>query len=532
MVEFNAGIILRKWSERTPDKAVIIYDDKPITYKEMNEGANHFAHYLQKKGLKKGERVACLLYNCPEFLEVYYAAAKLGLVFVPLNYRLTPSELEYQLNDSGTRLVMFDEQLAGAIAPLRFKTKVEKDKFIWVKSNLPASPGCPEWAEDYHEVVKNCSAAEPLPELPVYMDDDLCIMYTSGVTGFPKGAVLTHQQTYFKSFQNVLYTDMRSEDIYLAQLPLFHSGGLFVVANPIFCRGATLVLRRRFIPQQFAEDIQKYKTTIVFALTTMWRFILQTGKLEEVNLNSVRCALIGGERTEEELFRKLLSKGLRLLVVFGQTENSAMMMLPEKDIERKMGSIGLPGFFSEIWIADEQGKELAPGEIGEIVARGPLVMKGYWNKPEETAKAIVNGILHTGDLGYRDEEGYFYIVDRAKDMYRSGGENVYPAEIEKILLTHPKISDVVIIGVPDEKWGETGKAFIVLKNGETITIEEVKDFLQGKIARYKFPTRLELLDALPMTSSGKIRKVELKERERRKRMPEERLLLFSKTNKK
>jgi fatty-acyl-CoA synthase len=190
-----------------------------------------------------------------------------------------------------------------------------------------------------------------------------------------------------------------------------------------------------------------------------------------------------------------------------------MMMLPKADIMRKAGSIGLPGFFTEIWIEDSNGRRLPPGEIGEIVATGPTVMTGYWNNPEKTRETIVNGVLHTGDLGYTDKDGYFYIVDRAKDMYRSGGENVYPAEIEKVLCEHPKIENVSIIGVPDDRWGETGKAFVVCKKGDTITKDEIYSYLDGKVARYKFPTHIVLVDSLPMTSSGKIRKSALKEAE-------------------
>jgi len=198
---------------------------------------------------------------------------------------------------------------------------------------------------------------------------------------------------------------------------------------------------------------------------------------------------------------------------FGQTENSAMMLVPREDIQRKMGSIGKPGYFTEIWIEDKTGRKLPPGEIGEIVAKGPTVMSGYWNLPEITAQTIVKGVLHTGDLGYMDEEGYFYIVDRAKDMYRSGGENVYPAEVEKILLNHPDISQVAIIGVPDAKWGEVGKVFIVPKEkGKTISINEIRKFLADKIAKYKHPVHVEMLDELPLTATMKVKKSELKAR--------------------
>jgi len=249
---------------------------------------------------------------------------------------------------------------------------------------------------------------------------------------------------------------------------------------------------------------------VIFALTTMWRLILQSKALDNIDVRSVRYVLGGGERTPISLLNELAEKGLYMQQGFGQTENSAMMILPKNDIIRKEGSIGLPGFFTEIWIQDMDGNKIQPGVIGEIVATGPTVMSGYWNLPEKTKETIVDGVLHTGDLGYMDEDGYFYIVDRAKDMYRSGGENVYPAQIEKILIDHPKIENVTILGVPDDKWGEVGKAFIVCKKGERITKEETHEYLSGKIAKYKFPAHVEMIDDLPMTATGKIRKSELK----------------------
>lgn len=511
-MEWNIGCIATKRAILTPHKPALIYEDRPITYKELNDGANRFAHYLKEKGIKKGDRISVLLRNCPEFFELYFAAAKLGLIFVSLNFRLVGPELEYQLNNSDSGALVFHDVLTENVESIRSKINVERDKFISVKSGDPEASGAVDWAADYHDLTKNYPTDEPRPDRPIDRDDPLAIIYTSGVTGIPKGALLSHLQTYFKCFQVILYLDMRADDIYLSQLPLFHSGGLFCAATPTFCRGATLITRQRFEPEKFAEDIEKYKATIIFALTAMWRFILQTGKLDKVDLGSVRRVLGGGEKTPLNMFDELAAKGLYMQQVFGQTENSLMMVLPKEDVLRKKGSIGLPGFFTEVWIGDEQGNELPHGQFGEIVARGPTVMMGYWNMPELTAETIVNGIVHTGDLGYRDEEGYFYMVDRAKDMYRSGGENVYPAEIEKVLLTHPKILQVAIIGVPDDKWGETGKAFIVTKQGEKLAKEEVLRFLQGKVGKYKFPTYVEILDELPLTSSGKIKKVELKEK--------------------
>ena len=515
-VQWDVGHIIRKRNQMTPDKTAIIFEDKPFTYAEMNDGANRCAHYLQKLGIKKGDRIAVLMLNCMEFLDCYFAAAKLGVVFVPLNWRLVGPELEYQLNDSGCRLLLFHDSFLHSVEGIRQNLKVESDKFIFCKSGNPDMPGCPDWAVDYHAGVNDKPIDEPTPDSPIEMDDDLAIVYTSGVTGNPKGAVLSHGQTYFKCFQTAMYVMGNEEssagnEVMVAQMPLFHSGGLFIVATPVIFSGTTLVMRMGFDPNEFAEDIERYRATAVFALTTMWRIILQTGKLDQVDTSTVRSIMGGGERTPPSLFEELAKRGLHMQQGFGQTECSAMTLLPKEDIQRKMGSIGKPGFFTHVWIGDKNGKELPPGEIGDILAKGPTIMSRYWNLPEMTDKAIVNGVLNTGDLGYMDEEGYLYIVDRAKDMYRSGGENVYPAEVEKVLAGHPKIANASIIGVPDEKWGETGAAFIQVMPEQEIEEGEVLEFLQGKVAKFKHPTKVICVDELPLTATMKVKKAELKE---------------------
>ncbi len=514
--DWSIGCIPYKRALLTPEKTAIIFEDIPITYRKLNEGINKTAHMLEKKGIKKGDRVGLILLNCIEFLEVYFACAKLGAILVPLNWRLVWPELEYQLNDSSVRLLVFHDTFLGSIDLIRNKLKVEQGKFIFLPSGNNLLPGfqppkCPEWADDYHKIVDGQPVSEPYVEDPVDLNDSLAIIYTSGVTGKPKGAVVSHLQTYFKNFQVRIYTDSQPGDVIIAQMPLFHSGGLFIVVTPSLCSGVTIVMRRGFDPNEFAEDIQRYKGTIIFALTTMWRLILETGKLDQIDVGSVRSVIGGGERTPPSLFEELAKRNLRMQQGFGQTENSAMTLLPKEDIQRKMGSIGKPGFFTDIWISDGKGNRLPPGEIGEICAKGPTVMSGYWGNPEETAQTIVKGVLHTGDLGYIDEEGYFYIVDRAKDMYRSGGENVYPAEVEKVLMTHPKISMAAIIGVPDNKWGEIGKAFIVPAPNETITEKEILDFLKDKVAEYKHPTKFKFMKELPLTATMKVKKSELKE---------------------
>lgn len=511
-MEWNIGKIVSKRADLTPDKACIIYEGNPITYKDFNDNVNRLANYLMASGLKKGDRIAVALLNCPESLEVYFAAAKLGLIYVPLNYRLAAPELKYQLDNSGSRLLVFHDSLLKNVETIYSSSVVEKDKFIYLESGIPDCPGCPEWAIEFNEAREGYLIDEPVLETPIDFNDPLCIMYTSGVTGEPKGAVLSHQQTYFKNFQVILYTDMRSNDRFLSQSPLFHSAGLFIASTPTFCRGGTVVMRQKFDPERFCLDIEEYRPTVILCLTSMWTMILESGKLDEIDTSSVRVVIDGGERTPPKMFDDLADRGIQIQNAYGQTENSLMMVMPREYIWKKMGSIGKPGFFTEVWIADKNGKKLPPGETGELVARGPVVMSGYWNMPEKTKETIVKGVLHTGDLAYMDEDGFFYIVDREKDMYRSGGENVYPAEVEKVLADHPKVLNISIIGVPDEKWGETGMAFVVLNKGETSTREELIDFLNGKVARYKFPTHFKFMDELPMTASGKIKKVELKKK--------------------
>lgn len=515
---WDVGYIPYKHSIMHPEKTAIIFEDQPVSYRQLNEGINRCAHMLQAKGIKKGDRVSVLMLNCMEFLEIYFATAKLGGILVPLNWRLLGPELEYQLNDCEARFLFFHDSFLGSVDLIRSRLKVEEDKFIFLKNGGPQFPGfelpgCPDWAEEYKDIVAEHRTTEPVVTESVLLNDPIAIVYTSGVTGNPKGAVLSHEQTFFKNFQIGTYTGSNQDDVIIAQMPLFHSGGLFIVATPSLNSGSTLVMRRGFDPNEFAEDIQRYRGTIVFALTTMWKMIVDTGKLDEIDVSTVRCVVGGGERTPASLIEDLAKRGLHMQQGFGQTENSAMMVLPKDDILRKMGSIGKPGYFTEIWIEDKTGKKLPPGEIGEIVAKGPTVMSGYWNLPEITAQTIVSGVLHTGDLGYMDEEGYFYIVDRAKDMYRSGGENVYPAEVEKILLNHPAIAQVSIIGVPDDRWGEVGNAFIVPKQkGETIEIDEIRKFLADKLAKYKHPAKITMMTELPLTATMKVKKSELKKK--------------------
>jgi fatty-acyl-CoA synthase len=309
---------------------------------------------------------------------------------------------------------------------------------------------------------------------------------------------------------DLLY-DLTSEDIMIVSRPLFHSGGLLVEAVPVLYKGGTLILKKRFRSQEILETIQKYRVTLLEMVATVYQFILQECDLTQYDLSSVRCYFTGGERVPQAMLGEYYRKGITISQIFGQTETSTITFLSPEDAMFKIGSVGLPVFHGEVRIVDNMGEDVNPGEVGEIIVKGPTLMSGYWNRPELTAETVRDDWLHTGDLALKDEEGYIYLVDRKADMYISGGENVYPAEIEKVLHTHPKIFDAGIIGIPDEKWGEVGKAFIVLKPGETIGNGEVLEFLKGNVAKYKIPKVVEVVDELPKTASGKIQKFVLKE---------------------
>ena len=505
----NIGDWVRKRSLISPENLAVIYADGDrelrLTYRELNERVNRAARYLLAKGVRKGDRVAVLLLNCNEFLELYFASAKIGAIFVPLNWRLAPPELQYQLGDSGTKLLVFHDVFQEAVGKILDQIPVRKGMFCAVGDRLPA------WAERYDEATRDLPTAEPeIPE-PVDWEDPHMIMYTSGVTGLPKGVLMSHKKIYFNIMNaDIYYESLTPKDIYLSPLPLFHSAGLLIVAVPTLYKGATYVTTKTFDPVACLELIQKYRVTLFLALTTIVNFLLSSGKMDEYDLSSIRYFGTGGEKTPMSLFEKLEEKGFLVGQGFGLTESSVLLTLPSRDVVRKRGSVGLPVFHCEVRLVDDRGNEVPRGEIGEIVVKGPTVMTGYWNRPEETAKAIRDGWLHTGDLGRQDEEGYFYVVDRKKDMYRSGGENVYPAEVEKVLYDHPKILEAAIVGVPDPKWGETGKAFVVLQPGAAMTKEEVLRYLDGQVARYKFPTHVEFVKELPHTASGKVQKSALR----------------------
>lgn len=502
----NVGDWIRKWSLLQPQKRALISEDRPFTYQEVNLRTNQLCHFLLDIGVQKGDRISVLLYNCHQYLEIFFALSKIGAILIPLNWRLAGPELEFILQDSGSRLFIFEQEFEELVASIRSNLNLSNGNYLSI------GEPCPDWATDYERALLENPGHEPPAPSPAGDEDPHIIMYTSGTTGIPKGAVLSHRKTFFNVLNADMVYNLTCKDIMIVSRPMFHSGGLLVEAAPLLYKGGTLILKKRFRPHEILETIQKYRVTLLELAATVYQFILQQCDLTQYDLSSLRCYFTGGERIPLAMLKEYYKKGIVISQVFGLTETSTITWLPYEDAVRKMGSVGLPIFHGEVRIVDKMERDVPPGEVGEIIVKGPAIMSEYWNRPDLTAETIRDGWLYTGDLARKDEEGYIYIIDREKDMYISGGENVYPAEIEKIFFTHPKVFDVGVVGVPDEKWGEVGKAFIVLKPGETMVEEEAFKFLRGKVGKYKIPKYAEFVEELPKTASGKIQKYLLKMR--------------------
>lgn len=505
---WSVGRLFDKWVIRQPEKPAVIFDDVPVTYGALDRAVNQLCHSFQAMGLKKGDRVAGMGKNALPPVALYFAAAKLGLVAVPINNRLLGNELAYQLNNCSVSAMIFDADFVGPVSDALAQTDISPQRVLAYGGEVDE-----KIAQNYEAVTNAHPDTAPEINDPVSLLDPLAIIYTSGTTGAPKGAVTNHLQTYFKFMNINLTADLRHDDVMLAPMPLFHSAGLFICLTPLLLRGGTIVTRKAFDPALYVQDCKTYRPTLTMAITTMFKMIMQHAEPGSDVFSSLRYCMGGGERTPQSLLDELRDKfGLQMQLGFGQTENSAMVGQTPEEFGR-VDTVGKAGFFSDIWIESPEGEKLAPDTIGRIMAQGPAVMSGYWEMPEKTAETIIDGVLNTGDLGTMDAAGRLALVDREKDMYRSGGENIYPAEIEKLLMDHPKVFNAAVIGVPNAEWTEVGKAFVVAKPNESVKPQELLDYLDGKLAKFKWPKQFEFIDALPMTESGKVKKAELKQRE-------------------
>jgi fatty-acyl-CoA synthase len=500
----NVGNWMTKWALLAPQRTAVVFEGRSFSYRELNEGANRAAHLLLDIGIGKGDRVGVLLHNSNEYLEIFFALSKIGAILVPLNTRLVGVELAYILNDSGAKALILGEEFTRIIESIRRDLAGIGDNYVCVGES-------PSWAKNYRDETLKRQTGEVVTGEPTGGEDPHIIMYTSGTTGRPKGAVLSHRKTFFNALNADIFYGLTPADIMLAPRALFHSGGLLVEVSPMLYKGGTVIMQKRFSPEDILRTIEKYKVTILEAPATLLRFILEQCDLGQYDLSSLKVCYTGGERVPHSLLDDFDKRGLIICQCYGQTETSTLCWLPVAEAVRKRGSVGKPVFHGDVRVVDKSGQPVKPGEVGEIVVSGYITMSGYWGKPELTEGTIVDGWLHTGDLATVDDEGFFYIIDREKDMYISGGENVYPAEIEKVYLENRKILNVGACGIPDRKWGEVGLVCIVLKEGETMTEKEALTFCHGRLARYKVPQVVKFMDELPMTAAQKIIRRKLRE---------------------
>ena len=491
----------REWL--TPERLALVdaTTNTRYTYGELNARANRMAAVLRDHfQVRKGERVAILAHNSVLYLDLLFATAKLGVILVPLNWRLTPSELIYQLNDSSARLLFYDQHVARNVPHLYHMTTVE---------HVVPLKRMPDTTIDLEALLAKAPATAVTSE--VDLEDPHLILYTSGTTGKPKGAVIPHRVLAWNSLNTNISWELRADDVSIIHTPLFHTGGINVVTLPILHAGGTMVLMGDWDPVRCLELIEQERITVFFAVPTMFQMLLQAPCFASTDLSSVRFFISGGAPCSPALIEAYQERDIPFRQGYGLTEVSVnCFSLSPRDAIRKAGSVGRPVFHLDAQIVDDQGTPVQAGEIGELVLRGPTVCSGYWNNPEATAEVLRDGWFHTGDLAYYDEEGYFFIVDRKKDMFISGGENVYPAEIENILYNHPAVAECAVIGISDSKWGEVGRAFIVLKPGASSSANDLLEHCRRHLARYKVPKSLIFVAELPHNASGKVVKPDLR----------------------
>ena len=509
-----------------PEKEAIIFQGRKITYRQLGEEVANAASGLAQGGLKKGQRMAIMLPNCPQYVAAYYAILKIGGIVVNVSPMYVERELEFQLKDAGVETILslrdFYPRLEAVREKVSLKTIILTDLHGTGGERTRQKLGTAgaKGVYDYAELLE-IGRRLPPPSVNVDPDEVALLQYTGGTTGFSKGAMLTHRNLVSDVMQCVSWNHdaVRGEERMFAVLPFFHVYGMTVAMNEAIELGATMIMLPRFNVDEALEAINLYQPTRFPGVPTMYMAIMNHPHVEKYNISSIRVCSSGSapmpieaQKRFEELTGAKISEG------YGLTEASPVTHANPFNGKRKIGSIGLPRPDVDAKIVDlETGeKDLHPGEEGELCIRGPQVMKGYWNRPEETSKTLHNGWLYTGDIGRMDEEGYFYIVDRKKDMIICSGYNVYPREIEEVLYQHPKIQEACIVGVPDPYRGETVKAFVVLKEKEQAAQEEIIEYCQKNMAKYKAPTMVEFRKELPKSHVGKVLRKILREEELKK----------------
>lgn len=510
----NLSSRLKETAKISASKTAYYFMGQGTTYAELDGAITKFASGLEKLGVKQGDHVALLLGNSPDFVISLYGALRLGATVIPVNPIYTADEIGYILNNGDVKLVVaLDMAIPLAEKVHDFLPKVEKFVFCETSKNGISQQNIESLTlypkmKSFTEVVTSGDLSFQGPELK---DDDIAIiLYTSGTTGKPKGAMLTHKNLYSNASDVGDYLRMNDQDRVITTLPMFHVFCLTVALNaPLLC-GATLLIAPKFSPKEIFELVKEYEATVFAGVPTMYNFLFQYPEGKPEDLQSLRLCISGGASLPVALLSNFEKKfNVRVSEGYGLSEASPVTCFNPLDRPRKAGSIGTSILHVENKVVNELGEELPVGAVGELIVSGPNVMKGYYKLPEETAAAVRDGWLYTGDLARRDEDGYFYIVDRKKDLILVGGYNVYPREVEEVLYNHPDVVEVAVLGEPDSNLGESVKCYVVRKNPNT-TEEHLLEYCSEHLARYKVPSSIEFLEELPKNTTGKILRRALK----------------------
>ncbi|GAB2864339.1 acyl-CoA synthetase [Nocardioides pacificus] len=487
------------------DRIAIVDGERRLTYSTLDSSTNQLARALSALGVRRGDRVAGLLLNSTAFIETMLATAKLGAVFVPMNVRLAPAEITYLLADSGAGVFVYSAPLASVARA------AVAGEGVRVRSRLVVG-GEPEDGELRYERVLASGEARPV-DADVDRRDVSCLMYTSGTTGRPKGAMLTHDNHLWNVVNSLSFgRGLRETDVTVTVAPMFHIGGLGIHTLPLLYLGGTNVLLPSFDPAQTLRVMSRERATVQFMVPAMWAALMSVPSFDDFDLSSLELAVSGGAPCPLPVIDFYQGKGLPFQEGFGMTETAPIVSVLDADhVKEKAGSIGRAVFHVEARIVDDADKDALTDEVGELVLRGPNVFTGYWGLPEATAEAFRGGWFHTGDLGRMDAEGFITLVDRKKDMIITGGENVYPIEVEQVLYRHPAVREVAVVGVPDVRWGETPVATVALQDGAEPTAEDLIAYTRERLAHFKCPTRIEFVAELPRTATGKVLKTVLRQ---------------------
>jgi len=499
-MRINVGEFLSRRALLSPDLPGLICEGGRWTFRELNLRSNRLAHAMTGLGLRSGDRVGILAPNGVEHFDLFFGLAKIGAVMVPINYRLAPPELHSIFQDSGIDALVVSPEFEHALD----KVEIGSIKLI--------STGRSGRGEPYDRLLERARDSEPL--LSAGGDDELAILYTVWATSGPKGVALSHNN-FFWAAVSIIATIHQIGPVFLLPLPLFHIGSLGWL--PFFLhRGTRCVLTPRFDPESFPALIPKEEVTCVGMVPTMLHQVKDAPGFADADFSSLRSVLSYGDATPVELIEDYSRSGVKVRQLYGLTETAGpALVIDSEHALIKAGSCGLPFFHTRIQLVDHHGREVPPGEVGEIIIQARHVMKCYWNQPEATVNALRGGWLYTGDLARQDEDGFFYITDRKKDLIISGGENIFPGEIERVLFEHPAVSDAAVIGVRDKVWGQRIKAVLMKEAGVQVSEAELTEWCQGRIAGYKIPREFEFVDSLPRTMTGKMEKKKLRGRARK-----------------